>query len=356
MNIGRKMRAPEAGGVSIADVAREAGVATSTVSRALTRPGRTSEVTRQKVLDAAKRLGYTANHAARSLRVGYTSTVMIVLPEALYVGASQVVLEVLRDTAEAFKELGFSLLISNVTRETTTDEHILDVAFGGSVSGVLLMGSPLPTSPDRNLMEAGLPVVSLFFDMTAQGIPSVVCDDYAAAESIVDALVEGGHRTFLYVQGNAGNFHEVKRHRGVRAALERAGLGPEALAVVPGDFNFSGGVNAGRFFLAMQDRPHAVICANDDMAIAFIKTVVDAGVRVPEDVSVIGYDDSPVAEFLLPSLATVRQPVAALGHQAAELIVDMITNRSMGPDAPIVIPCELILRDSVRLAPTARGE
>ena len=126
-------------GPSIADVAREAGVATSTVSRALTIPGRVAEATRIKVEAAAQKLGYTANQTARNLRVGTSRTIMIVLPDEIYTGASQTVSEVLRATAQSLTERGFSLLIANVSRAAETDAHILAVAPSGS--GMCDMGS-----------------------------------------------------------------------------------------------------------------------------------------------------------------------------------------------------------------------
>lgn len=335
-------------GPSISDVAREAGVATSTVSRALTKPGRIAEPTRLKVVEAARKLGYTANQAARSLRVGHSRTIMIVLPEALYVGASQTVIEVLREVGHTLTERGFTLVIANISREAETDEHILELAFGGSVSGVLLMASPVPSSGGRSLVDANLPVVSLHFDMSGDRIQSVVSNDRQAVEEAVEALIGMGHRSFLYVRGRAGNYHEIERHRGVRGAIARAGLDPGALITFQGDFNFSGGTGAGAHYLELDKRPSAVICANDDMAIGFIKTVSDAGLKVPDDVSVIGFDGAAVGDYLLPSLATVQQATTELGRRAANLIVDKVLGLATEPASPVIVPCTLLLRQSVR--------
>lgn len=345
----RKRTTREAGsGPSIADVAREAGVATSTVSRALTMPGRIAEPTRLKVVEAARKLGYTANQTARNLRKGHTRSIMIVLPETLYIGASQIVIEVLRDVGQTLTERGFTLLIANVSREAPTDEHILELAFGGTISGVLLMASPVPSAAGRSLVDAGLPIVSLHFDMSAQGIQSVVSNDREAIAQAVRALIELGHRRFLYVQGRDGNYHEIERSRGVREALAGADLGAAALMSFQGDFNFGGGVSAGRRFLALEDRPTAVVCANDDTAIGFIKTVVEGGLAVPDDVSVVGFDGAAVGAFLLPSLATVRQETTELGRRAANLIIDKVIGDKPDPTTPVIVPCSLLLRQSVK--------
>ncbi|WP_439602765.1 LacI family DNA-binding transcriptional regulator [Devosia sp.] len=338
-------------GPSIADVAREAGVATSTVSRALTMPGRIAEPTRLKVEAAAKKLGYTGgNQTARNLRIGTARTIMIVLPEELYVGASQTVTEVLRATGSGLSERGFSLLIANVSREADADEHILAVALGGTVSGVLLMATNIPEVAGRSLDALGLPMVSLHFDLSGKNIPSVISNDHEAIGDAARQLVELGHRRFLYVRGRLDNYHEIERLRGVRDALAASGLPETALSLSQGDFNFSGGIAAGHDFLgrAAADRPTAVICANDDTAIGFIKTVLDAGLAVPGDVSVIGFDGAAVGPFMTPSLSTVQQDTAELGRRAAELITDIVLGEHTSNTQRFEIPCTIMLRDSVR--------
>jgi LacI family repressor for deo operon, udp, cdd, tsx, nupC, and nupG len=336
-------------GPSIADVAREAGVATSTVSRALTMPGRIAEPTRLKVEAAALKLGYTGNQTARNLRVGRSRTIMIVLPDELYIGASQTVSEVLRATGEALTRRGFSLLIANVSREAETDKHILTVALGGTVSGVLLMASAVPGAGGRSLADVGLPIVSLHFDMTADGIPSVVSNDHDAIRDAVSELMSLGHRRFLYVHGREGNYHEIERLRGVRTALAARAAPPTVLQLFQGDFNFSGGVRAGAHHLAQPpaDRPTAVVCANDDTAIGFIKTVVDGGLRVPDDVSVLGFDGAAVAPFMMPALSTIQQATAELGQQAADMVIDLVLGET-NLERRVEVPCSIVLRESVK--------
>lgn len=246
---------------------------------------------------------------------------MIVLPEDLYFGASQTVTEVLRSTASGLNERGFSLLIANVSREAETDEHILAVALGGTVSGVLLMATDVLEVAGRSLRDIGLPIVSLHFDLSEQGIPSIVSNDHDAIGAATRQLAELGHRHFLYVRGRAGNYHDLERLRGVRDALAESGLPEASLRLSQGDFNFSGGIAAGQEFLRFdtRDRPTAVICANDDTAMGFIKTVLDAGLSVPGDVSVLGFDGAAIAPFMTPSLSTVQQDTAELGRRAADL-------------------------------------
>lgn len=337
-------------GPSIADVAREAGVATSTVSRALTKPGRIAEPTRLKVEAAARKLGYTVNQTARNLRVGQTRTVMIVLPEALYMGASQTVLEGLDSVARTLTERGYHLLIANVSRDASTDEHIVTTAFGGTICGIILMATLPPKSAELGLSDAGLPIVSLHFDQSAQGIPSVISNDRAAISEAVTVLIDMGHRRFVYIGGRADNYHEIQRVNGVSDTLASAGLQAEALRVLRGDFNFGGGVRAALDYLQVpaEQRATAVVCANDDTAIGFIKTVLDAGLDVPGDVSVIGFDGAPVGAFMVPSLSTIQQSTTELGQYAADLLIRMVEGESIAQDERIEVQCQLTLRQSVR--------
>ncbi|MET3898481.1 LacI family repressor for deo operon, udp, cdd, tsx, nupC, and nupG [Devosia sp. UYZn731] len=337
-------------GPSISDVAREAGVATSTVSRALTKPGRIAEPTRLKVEAAARKLGYTVNQTARNLRVGQTRTVMIVLPEALYIGASQTVIEGLESVARTLTERGYHLLIANVSREAWTDEHIITTAFGGTICGVILMATLPPKTAELTLAEAGLPVVSLHFDQSADGIPSVVSNDFNAIAEAVRALFDLGHRKFVYVGGRADNYHEHQRVSGVRDTLAALGVPTQNLEVLRGDFNFGGGVRAAAEYLetASDRRATAVICANDDTAIGFIKRVTDAGLDVPADVSVVGFDGAPVGAFLVPSLSTIQQSTTELGQQAADLLIRIVEGEAVPSNARIEVACQLVLRQSVR--------
>jgi DNA-binding LacI/PurR family transcriptional regulator len=352
---------------SVSDVARAAGVATSTVSRALTMPGRIAEKTRLKVLAAAEELGYKPNLAARNLRIGAAKTIMIVLPGALFLGASQVVSEVLLGIDEALVKEGYSLLIANLDRLARTEEHIMNIAFGGTIAGSIILSSSVPQVGGRSLKDAGLPIVSALFDLSAQGIPSVVSNDRRAMRQATSHLLGLGHRRFLYVSGPdeqypadpalrlpgpEGNYHEIERFGGLREALADAGLGDAAVSRWPGNFDFESGVAAGRHFLTLgADRPTAVLCCIDDSAIAFMRTVIQAGVRVPADVSVVGFDGSRVGAFTNPGLASMKQFTDRIGLASAKLMLKLIQGAIEEVPALTIIECELYRRESTAAVP-----
>lgn len=313
----------------MADVAREAGVATSTVSRALADPGRVNVETRDRIVAAAKRLGYTLNAAARNLRTRSSRAIMMVLPGARYhIGASQVVPKVMRAIDATLLEYGYGLLMGNFDRSESADRRIIDLACGGAVDGVIMLASPVVRANGRSLLDCGLPLTSVFFDRCNEGIPSIVTNDRAAMREAAQHLIDLGHRRFFYLAGPPGNYHEVERFTGLCEALTAAGLGSSAVIRSDGDFDFASGIAGARHFLPLVPRPTAVLCCNDNMALSFMKIVTDAGLSVPRDVSVVGFDGAEVGAYCGPGLTTVQQPTDRMGRQAAVRILRMIAHRS----------------------------
>lgn len=330
--------------VSIQDVAREAGVAASTVSRALTVPGRIAEKTRVKVLEAANRLGYTANAAARKLRKGRSRVVLIVLPGPFNAGASQVIGEIITVIDKQLAAFDYSLVIANVDRQADSDSYMLELAFSGQVDGAILVSSGLPEAGGRSLADSGIPIVATLFDYSRDGIPSVVTNDRQVSREVIAELLERGHRHFLYLGGPRGNYVETERIKGVRAALARRE--DCTLKTINGDFHFGSGTAAGDSWYAEKDRATAVFCCSDDMALAFIRRVTELGVKVPDQVSVVGFDGSSVGAFTVPSLSSVQQPTALIGQEVVKTIIALMEKRAKVPPR-IIVASSLILRESV---------
>ena len=332
------------GMVSIQDVAREAGVAASTVSRALTIPGRIAKETREKVLEAANRLGYTANAAARNLRKGQSRVVLIVLPGPFNAGASQVIGEIITVIDKEFAAHDYSLVIANVDRQADSDRYMLELASSGRVDGAVIISSGIPEAGDRSLADSGIPVVSALFDCSAEGVPSIVTNDRQVSREVIEDLLARGHRHFLYLGGPRGNYVETERYKGVRAALSRRK--DSTLSYINGDFHFASGTTAAETWLKQEQRPTAVFCCSDDMAIAFIRRVSEAGMHVPRDVSVVGFDGSSVGAFTVPSLSSVRQPTTLMGQQVVKAIIALMEKRGNVPPRTIV-PSAIVVRESV---------
>ena len=338
-------------GPLMADVARLAGVAISTVSRALTNPGRVNEKTRAKIDAAAKQLGYTPNAMARGLRVGKSTTVMIILPGSLYYGVSQVIPQVLQSINKALLQNGYNLMIANLGRDAESERHILDLAFGGTIRGAIILSSKLPEVDGRSLANAGLPIVSMLLDMSDAGVPSVVTNDREAVRDATAEMIKMGHRRFFYIAGPQDNYHDVERYAGALEALHNAGLSPGALSRSGGNLDyqkgFEIGIQAAEDFARLKDRPTAVIATSDDMAISFISRMQKAGLRIPEDLSVVSFDGAPVCEFCFPPLSTIEQPFEEMGQVAVARLLDAIGHAKKGRDMRAVIRSRLILRESI---------
>lgn len=351
MNKNKDVAGEEPTGALMADVARLAGVAISTVSRALANPGRVNEKTRAKINAAAKQLGYTPNAMARGLRVGKSNIIMIILPGSLYYGVSQIIPQVLQSINKSLIQGGYNLMIANLDRDEISERHILDLAFGGSVRGAIILSSKLPEVDGRSLASSGLPIVSMLLDMSDAGLQSVVTNDREAVRDVTAELIRLGHRRFFYLAGPEGNYHDVERYAGVLEALGAAGLSEELVRRSGGELGyqrgFDIGVQAADDFAQLTEKPTAVIATSDDMAISFVSCIQRGGLRIPDDLSVVSFDGSPVCEFSSPPLSTIEQPVEEMGRAAVDLLLDAIDQRQKTAEVRTVIRSRLILRESI---------
>jgi DNA-binding LacI/PurR family transcriptional regulator len=340
----------EQSGPLMADVARRAGVAISTVSRALADPGRVNEKTRARITAAAEDLGYTPNAAARNLRVGKSDVVMIVLPGALH-GASQIIPQVLQSINRTLGHYGYHLMIANLDRDEPSERHILDLAYGGSVCGAIIFSSEPPADGNRSLADTALPIVSLLLDLSGATIPSVVTNDRQAIKEATRHLIELGHSSFLYIAGPTGNYHDVERYAGVLEAIQQAGLSEQAIVRTGGvlgyQYGFQTGVEAADDFAALSVKPTAVIASSDDMAISFMSRVQRMGWSIPGTLSIVSFDGSPVSEYCNPPLSTIVQPVEDMGKAAVDLLMAYIDRSDNRTGERIVKPSRLILRESI---------
>ncbi|MBB4252530.1 LacI family DNA-binding transcriptional regulator [Rhizobium sp. BK008] len=351
MNKNKDVAGEEPSGALMADVARLAGVAISTVSRALANPGRVNEKTRAKINAAARQLGYTPNAMARGLRVGKSNVIMIILPGSLYYGVSQIIPQVLQSINKSLIQGGYNLMIANLDRDEISERHILDLAFGGSVRGAIILSSKLPEVDGRSLANSGLPIVSMLLDMSDAGLQSVVTNDREAVRDVTAELIRLGHRRFFYLAGPEGNYHDVERYAGVLEALEAAGLSDELVRRSGGHLDyqhgFDIGVQAADDFAQLTEKPTAVIATSDDMAISFVSCIQRGGLSIPGDLSVVSFDGSPVCEFSSPPLSTIEQPVEEMGRAAVDLLLDAIDQRQKTAEVRTVIRSRLILRESI---------
>ncbi len=332
--------------VTIRDVAARAGVSTATVSRALAAPGQVSPAARALVAAAIRATGYTPNAAARSLRARSSRMVLALVP-----GMSNTfftpILNAIEDTLWA---AGYGMIIGETDHSAAKEAHYVRLVRSGQVDGVILFTGRLPRDQGGFLAPDTVPMALVCNEIP--GVDDVSVFDVAnrvAARLAVEHLIARGHRHIAFIAGPSGNVEAVARRHGYRDALRAAGIDTGARHVWGGSFRFEAGVDAERRYLALRDRPSAVFAAADAAAVGFIKTVRQAGVRVPGDISLVGFDDIDFAEVIDPPLTTIRQPRADLGRAAAkDLLARMVDGRDGLPPTRLRIACKLIERGSVR--------
>lgn len=337
--------------VTIHDVARRAGVSTATVSRAIADPERVAPATREAVIAAITATGYAPNAAARSLRARSTKMVLALLPGI----GNSFYTPILNAIEEALSRSGYGMIMGDTRRDHSREAHYDLLVRGGQVDGVLLLTGRLP-SPDFASLDATIPINLLCNDIPGfSGLPVVEIQNHEAAETLVTHLLSLGHRRIGHALGPVENAETHGRYSGYAAALAKAGIAVDPSIVWQGAFTFEAGEHVAREYLAHADRPTALFTANDEMALGFMRTVKDAGLSVPRDVSVAGFDDIEYARYFDPALTTMHQPRAELGRIAAENLIARMAGEHQPQFQRIRLPCSLVVRDSTQRLQPATG-
>ncbi|MDQ3707316.1 MAG: LacI family transcriptional regulator [Chloroflexota bacterium] len=328
---------------TLEEIARQAGVSRSTVSRVMNDHPSVDQDTRARVRSVAERLNYQPNVAARSLAVGRTNVIGLVIP----MGVSAL-----------FTDPYFPLLIQGITSACNANEHsvmlwlaepeyerrtIRQVLQGGLIDGVILASALMEDPMLEALLRRGLPFIMVGRLPTDNQISYVDVDNVNSAREMVAYLLRLGHRRVATIAGPTNMIAGSDRLEGYRLALRNRGLTPDPALIVEADFTEEGG------YVAMQrllpEAPNAVFVASDAMAIGAMRALRDAGLRVPDDIAIAGFDDIPMAARTEPTLTTVRQPIQRMGSLAAETLIDMISHPHPQPRR-IILPTELVIRES----------
>lgn len=331
---------------TIQDIARAAGVSTATVSRTLSHPERVAEQTRRAVLDAVRQSGYRVNRTARNLRRRRSGAILALVPNL----ANPFFSEILSGLSSVLAESGHGLFVADTHIGPDPAARLSEYLAASMADGVVSFDGRLPDSAALDLPH---PPVVLACEWSALRLPAVRVDNEGGAALAIRHLVARGHRVIGHLTGPAGNVLTETRLEGTRGALAEAGLTLAPEHVFAGDFGLSSGALAAERWLALRDRPTAVFCASDEMACGFIGALQHAGMDVPREVSVVGFDDIEVSAHLTPALTTIRQPRRRIGERAARLLLGMI--EAEGAETPTeVLPVELIERQSVAAPPGHR--
>lgn len=334
------------GEATIRDVARRAEVSVASVSRALNGLNNVRGETRERIVAAAKELGYVPHAGARSLSLARAHAIGVVLPDL----HGEFFSECVRGMDREASRRGYLLLLSNMHDDSEQAAEALR-AMRGRVDGLLVMAPHIPPESLAQALPAALPAVLINAPGEIASRPALRLDNRAGALAMVRHLLERGYRHIVHIAGPEGNVDAQERLEGFRDAL--AELAPDMpVRVIAGDFNEAAGEAAARAILASGEPCDAVFAANDMMAIGCLHTLRQAGKRVPEDLAVAGFDDVPLARYL--ALTTIQVRIAEIGARAVSRLIDMLEGKD--PGAPIELHAPELVARATTAARIGAGE
>lgn len=337
--------------VSIKEVAKLAGVSIATVSRCINNPEKVTEKTRLKVQDAIVQTGYLPNTLARSFRRGRTNMVVVVLPSI----GTPFFADVMHGIRTAARATGYSILIDETNGNTITADEIGAMVVSKQADGIILLASlsPFGTEVVSAKSRRTLPIVIGCETMSPElsHFPAVHIDNVSAATEATNYLISNGHKRVAMIYGLESSLLTKDREFGYRAAMKKARLPIEEGWVVEGQLTIDGARKATRNLLNHKHRPTAIFCANDEMAIGSLHEIKAAGLSVPEDISIIGFDDILYSEVMDPPLTTISQPAEEIGERVMYRLCREIEEGQQSDNKPEIVPHKLVIRQSVAQPP-----
>lgn len=335
-------KAPAAGPqATIKRVAHRAGVSIATVSRVFADPQAVSDTLRLRVLEAARALNYRPSRAARTLRVGTSQAVGVVIPDL----ENPFFTAVVRGIEGVLQAAGYTLLLANSDEDTARERHILETLRADGVAGIVFVPINAARDAYRDVLAPPLQVVAVDRLPTNLRPDLVTVDNVEGTRLGVEHLFALGHRDVALLGGPLRHSTATERERGYQEALRAAGRPVRAELVHYGDFREEGGYEGMKALLALPRRPTAVFVANNLMTLGAFRALHEAAVRIPDEMALVGFDDMPWATSLNPPLTAVSQPSQEIGAAAADLLLDRIA-RPERAIRHLILETSLVVRAS----------
>lgn len=334
-------------GISIKDIARAAGVSHSTVSRALGDSPLVKEATRERIKQLAKEMGYTPHALARSLVTRRTQTVGLVVTTI----ADPFVSEIVRGLEETGQNHGYTIILCNSNAEPRRELAAVKALREKRVDGIIVTASRIGDLYLPLLEDFGAPIVLINNQQTGRYVYSIGTDDLRGGQIATEHLLSLGHTRIGYIAAPNNVNSSQARMSGYRAALESHGIAFDPVLVADGDGRPAAAMEATARLLSQGENPTAIFCYNDMTAIGAMHALKQMGIRVPDDISIVGYDDIPIAEYLDPPLTTIRQQKYDMGCMAMDMLLRLLNGATDVQD--VTIEPTLVIRRSTReLKPT----
>lgn len=330
--------------LTLEDIAKLAGVHRSTVSRVINESPYVSTEVRTRVKKVIQTTGYHPNAAARSLATQHTSVIGLVLPRSVISFFTDPFFPHLtQGIAFGCNNNNLTLSLFLVGNKEDEEKILPRISRHGLLDGILIQsGKPDESLIDR-LSRANIPSVIIGRPFNPEGVSYVDVDNVSAAVKATRHLISLGYKRIAHITGNLDSTVTLDRLQGYKTAMLNAGLAIDESLIVEGDFSEGSGYAAMKKLLPL--KPDAIFAASDIMAVGAIRALREAGLRVPEDVAMVGFDDVPVAGQINVQLTTIKQPITRFGMKAVDLLIDLIENGTK-PARRIILDTELIIRDS----------
>lgn len=333
---------------TIKDVARIAGVSTTTVSHVINKTRFVAEATQQKVMDAVKELNYAPSAVARSLKCNTTRTIGMLVTQSTNPFLAEVV-----DGVESYcYRQGYTLILCNTGGIYEKQRDYIRMLAEKRVDGIFVMCSDL-TPELQEMLDGHADIPKVIMDWGQGGSSSeddsdkIIDNSEEGGYLATKYLIENGHTDIACLSGHLDKKLCIERTQGYRRALEENGIAFDESKILEGNFECDTAVEAADKILAMENKPTAVFCFNDTMALGLMSRLQHRGIRIPEDISVIGYDNIDLAAYFSPPLTTIHQPKRRVGKTAFEILLERIKNKEHEKRVFEMQP-ELVVRDSVK--------
>lgn len=324
---------------NIRKVAELAGVSVATVSRALKSPDIVSPTTREKVLKAVDQAGYKPNLMAVQFRSQRTYNLVVLVPTI----ANTFFARVISGIQEAAQERGYGVLLCNTLGNEAMEIQYASLVSTRQADGVIQLRAFNPFSEKAFPAGAVLPMINACEVLDDAPCPTVKLDNRAAAREATEHLISLGHRRIGMIKGPRRSPLTRDRQQGYQDALIAAGIPLDESLLCPGDFTPLSGYQAAETLIALAERPSAIFCESDEMAIGAISRIKEAGLQIPKDISVTGFDDIAFASYSDPPLTTIAQPAEAFGREAVAMLIEVLEGRQVDN---LVLPYTLVSRKS----------
>lgn len=326
---------------TIKEVAHRAKVSIATVSRVLNNVGPADPKTRQRVHKAVKKLHYIPNVHGRGLSTKRTDAIGLLLPD-LY---GEFFSEVIRGADQCIQQNRYHLLISSSHNNRDEIEAALQM-MRGRVDGLVVMSPHIDARTLKTNLPKTLPVVLLNCYVENGAFDSINIDNFDGARQLTLHLIQHGHRRIAIITGPEKNVDASERLRGYRRALKDARIDRTSELEIPGDFSEISGYSAAKKILSLTNRPTAIFASNDSMAIGALSALREAGVALPDDMALGGFDDIPITQYLTPPLTSVHIPIGDLGGIAVNQLIHSVKEKNAHVKKRVVLPTSLSIRES----------